>query len=217
MEETSPFDWMAENYERWHATPKGRACVALEEEALAALLPPGRGEPLLEIGAGTAFWFPFWRRAGFEPFGLDPSLPMLEEARAKGERRLVRGRAQAPPFRPASFRAAAFLTALEFLPDPQGALLQASRLLVPGGFLLLGVLAAGSSMARARKASGKPPWDRARFFTRRELEELLSPFGPPRILPARPLPGPGGPGEEAPFFLAAAVRPAGQVRGRQKR
>ncbi len=208
MAEDSPFDWMAADYERWHATPKGRACIALEEEAVGALLPPGGGGALLEMGCGTAFWFPFWRRAGYEPFGLDPSLPMLEQARAKGERRLVRGRAQAPPFREAAFSCVAFLTTLEFVSDPEQALFRAARLLLPGGVLLLGVLGARSSMARSRKASGRPPWDRARFFTAAEIEDLLSPFGNPRIVPAGPLPPeflPREGGPEEPFFLAGAV------------
>ncbi len=208
MTEESPFDWMAAGYERWHATPKGKACIALEEEALGALLPPGRSGALLEMGCGTAFWFPFWRRAGYEPFGLDLSLPMLEQARAKGEKRLVQGRAEAPPIRKATFSCVAFLTTLEFVPDPEKALSRAAGLLLPGGSLLLGVLGADSPMARSRKASGQPPWNQARFFTAVELDDLLSPFGKPRIVPARPLPPefpPRGEGPEEPFFLVAAV------------
>ncbi len=206
----SPFDWMAAGYEKWHSTPKGKACIALEEEALGALLPPGRGGALLEIGCGTAFWFPFWRRTGYDPFGLDPSLPMLKQARAKGEGKVVQGRAEAPPFGEVRFQAVVFLTTLEFLPDPAEALARGARLLAPGGTLLAGVLHARSPMARSRKASGRPPWDRARFFTPSQVEVLLSPFGRPRIVPARPLPAefpPQGAGPEEPFFFAAAVSP----------
>ena len=213
MAEDSPFDWMARDYEKWHSTPKGKACLSLEEEALAALLPPdGLRRPLLEVGCGTAFWFPFWRSRGYRPFGLDPSLPMLGKAREKGETRLALGRGEAPPFRDGCFQVVAFITTLEFLSCPEEALDRAARLLAPGGGLLLGVLGAESAMARSRKASGKPPWDKARFFTARELEDLLSPFGDPLVLPARPLPpeipppGPD-PAPEAPFFFAGAVFP----------
>ncbi len=208
---TNPFDGMARDYEAWHSTPKGSAAAALEREVLGSLLPPGGGgAPLLEVGCGTAFWFPFWRKSGYRPFGLDPSMPMLEKAREKGETGLVRARGEAPPFRPRSFRVVAFLTVLEFLPRPGEVLRRASALLAPGGILLAGVLDARSSLARNRKASGRPPWKEAAFFTPEDLESLLSPFGRPRIAPSRPLPppfAPAGPGEGEPFFLAAAVAP----------
>jgi SAM-dependent methyltransferase len=74
--------------------------------------------------------------------GLDLSREMLKQARDKlvpysGRYTLIRHDAQDLPFARQTFDAVSCLEALEFMPSPQGVLTEMSRVLRPGGVLLV--------------------------------------------------------------------------------
>ena len=170
-----PFAPLAEAYEAWYETPLGAFVIAEEEKALRALLPPG--ESLLEVGAGTGLWLkrlPYARKVG-----LEPSLAMLQVGRRRvPEATWVEGRAEALPFPGQSFDVVLLFTVLEFVEDVEKALVEARRVLKPGGSLLVGILEALSPWAALYRRLGEKrvlPWAQARFLTREDLKDLLGP------------------------------------------
>ncbi|WP_038071827.1 class I SAM-dependent methyltransferase [Thermus scotoductus] len=170
-----PFAPLAEAYEAWYETSLGAFVIAEEEKALRALLPPG--ESLLEVGAGTGFWLkrlPYARKVG-----LEPSLAMLQAGRRRvPEATWVEGRAEALPFPGQSFDVVLLFTVLEFVEDVEKALVEARRVLKPGGSLLVGILEALSPWAALYRRLGEKrvlPWAQARFLTRQDLKDLLGP------------------------------------------
>jgi SAM-dependent methyltransferase len=119
--------------------PEAEELVADRVEA--AVRPGGR---LLEIGVGTGrIALPLHRR-GHEAVGIDLSLPMLERYRAKAAAAglappaLLRADATRLPFPGACFDAVLEVHVLHLVPDWQGALAEARRVLAPGGVLLHG-------------------------------------------------------------------------------
>jgi ubiquinone/menaquinone biosynthesis C-methylase UbiE len=103
--------------------------------------------------------------------GLDPSAPMLAQARAKlsdyGARALlVRGTAMRLPFEDATFDAVTCLEALEFLPDDAAALAEMARVLRPGGVLLT-----------TRRQGPEAAYFLDRVHSREALEGLLANVG----------------------------------------
>jgi len=170
-----PFAPLAEAYEAWYETPLGAFVIAEEEKALRALLPPG--ESLLEVGAGTGYWLK--RLPYAQKVGLEPSLAMLQVGRRRvPEATWVEGRAEALPFPGQSFDVVLLFTVLEFVEDVEKALVEARRVLKPGGILLLGILEALSPWAALYRRLGEKgvlPWAQARFLTREDLQDLLGP------------------------------------------
>lgn len=106
---------------------------------LEALPPPG--ERVLDVGCGTGLFLAELRRAaasgGFH--GVDLSLAMLAAARERlGEgARLVRGGAEALPYRDGSFDMVTSLSVLHYVPRPHEALREARRVLRPAGVVVL--------------------------------------------------------------------------------
>lgn len=132
-----PFASLAEAYEAWYGTPLGAYVIAEEERALKGLLPPG--ESLLEVGAGTGYWL---RRLPYpQKVGVEPSEAMLAVGRRRApEATWVRAWGEALPFPGESFDVVLLFTTLEFVEDVERVLLEARRVLRPGGALVVGVL-----------------------------------------------------------------------------
>ncbi|MET0227678.1 MAG: methyltransferase domain-containing protein, partial [Actinomycetes bacterium] len=119
--------------------PEAEELVADRVEA--AVGPGGR---LLEIGVGTGrIALPLHRR-GRDAVGIDLSMPMLERYRAKAAAAglappaVLRADATRLPFPGACFDAVVEVHVLHLIPDWQGALAEARRVLTPGGVLLQG-------------------------------------------------------------------------------
>jgi ubiquinone/menaquinone biosynthesis C-methylase UbiE len=93
---------------------------------------------VLEVGCGTGRWLQDFLAAGYTACGLDVSLKMLAQARSQGERiPLVCGTASRLPFRGASFDFVYCVHALHHFDDPQGFVVEARRVLRPGGALAI--------------------------------------------------------------------------------
>jgi SAM-dependent methyltransferase len=163
---------IAASYEAWFDTPQGRRVDRLEKSLLARLLASfPAAHTLLEVGSGSGHFSRWFSSSGLAVVGLEPAAAMLVEAQdAAGEIAYLRGDGLALPFARRAFDLVVFVTSLEFIPDPQQALVEATRVARQG--LILGVLNRWSLWAIRRRRSGDPLWSAARFFAPGELAAL---------------------------------------------
>jgi len=91
---------------------------------------------ILEVGCGSGHWIGRMKDAGYDVCGLDLSLGMLQQARAKdGASRLVQGTASMLPLRSQSFDLVFCINAIHHFDRPQDFVRDALRLIRPGGAL----------------------------------------------------------------------------------
>jgi len=125
----------------------------------------------LEIGVVTGrFAVPL----GIE-FGVEPAKGMADMARQRGIR-VIRAVGEFLPFRSASFHLALLVTTLCFLRDPQRALAEATRILQPGGQILIGMIDRDSPLGRSYEAH-KPEstfYRQANFYSISQVLEWLA-------------------------------------------
>ena len=103
---------------------------------------PGPPARILDLGCGTGSLAVLLAQAGHEVTAVDASAPMLALARAKAATArvridVVRADAADPPLRPASVDVVLCRHVLWSLPDPDAVLATWTRLLRPGGRLVL--------------------------------------------------------------------------------
>ena len=165
---------IARSYEAWFSTPKGRLVDALEKKVIAELCGIRPGQKVLEIGCGTGHFSAYFKELGAEVAGLDTSPEMLRRAKDRHsglEIDFSRGDAYRLPFADNSFDLVAMITTLEFMSSPKKAMEEAFR--VSKGRVFLGILNRNSLLALKRKWSGKKVWQEARFFSLKEVTDLL--------------------------------------------
>jgi len=178
---TFDFDLLAEDYDRWYETSKGRTYDRLEKRAVARLLPhSSRRRRLLEVGCGTGHWTCFFSEKGFRIAAVDISPAMLGIARGKdisGPSFSIAD-AHSLPFRDSQFDVAAAIATLEFVRNPEVVVDEMARCLrKPKGVLLVGVLNAWSRRNRRKKSSGQLPYSAVHLFSPREVKTMLAPYG----------------------------------------
>jgi SAM-dependent methyltransferase len=131
MARIEPFEQHAGRYDAWFA--EHEFAYMSELRALRALM-PAHG-PGIEIGAGTGrFAAPL-----AVVLGIEPSRAMARIARARGMR-IVAGVAEAVPIAPESFDRVLLVTTICFVDDLEATLLEACRILRPGGALVIGLV-----------------------------------------------------------------------------
>lgn len=123
------FERAAAGYEAWYATLRGRRADVAERKLLLHLLrafPDARSG--VEIGCGTGHFAAFLAGHGLSMIGLERAPAMLADAhRRYPALPVVLGDAHRLPLRDRSTDLALFVTTLEFLEDPAGALREAVR------------------------------------------------------------------------------------------
>jgi SAM-dependent methyltransferase len=134
-----PFNEKAAQYDEWY---ENNPAFAIELSALQAssmeLL-----RPRLEIGVGPGRF----ARALRVEFGLDPALSPLRIA-SRRNIMTMNGLGEQLPVRSRSIGTVYLLFTLCFLPDPGLVLQECSRILLPNGRLVLGLIPAGSSWGK---------------------------------------------------------------------
>jgi len=140
---------------------------------------------VLDVGAGDGNYALEAASRGAFVTAIDAEQEMLDAARARAAERglqvmLTRGRAEALPFDDDSFDVVLAVTVLCFVPDALIAVREMARVLVPGGRIVLGELGRFSVWAAERRVRGwlgAKTWQRAHFWSRRELVKLVRDAG----------------------------------------
>ena len=126
---------------------------------------------VLEVGCGTGHFTRWLNTLGLRAVGLDLSWNMLEQSKYLNGPACLQADAFNLPFLPASFDLVALITTLEFLPNPNQALIEAIRIARHG--LILVVLNAQNHLVGQ---TNRPPglsWELAHSYTPAELRFLI--------------------------------------------
>lgn len=172
---------IAEGYDNFYTSSIGSEIDNIEKHAVEVFLPQPGAEPILELGCGTGHWSEFLSKRSFTVEALDISDAMLAVSTGKNiaNVRFSRGDASHLPFPDQSFNTLISITMLEFTNDPPKVIAEMHRVLKPGGILILGSLNLNSTLGKTKDSDDT--FRHARFFTRKELQELLVDFRNVRI------------------------------------
>ncbi len=174
-------DDLARRYRTWREHSLGAVTEKLEVAAVLEALAPLSGKRILDAGCGDGTYSLETAERGALVTGVDLSEDMLAVARQRSAARAIavrwrQGDVLALPFPDASFDLAMAITLLCLVPDPRGAVRELSRVLVPGGRLVIGDLHRWSLWAMERRIRGwlgNSFWRGARFWTASTLRDLL--------------------------------------------
>jgi SAM-dependent methyltransferase len=165
----SLFDDLALEYDAWF-DGDGRLIFSIEVQAFQMLL-PSLPKPWLEVGVGSGR---FAQTLGIET-GVDPSFKLLQIAHQRGLN-VFRSRGEQLLFSEESFGTVFLIVTLCFLDSPLDVLKEASRVLIPGGKIVLGLVLEESPWGRfyqRKKAEGHRFYRHARFYSFDEVVSLL--------------------------------------------
>lgn len=176
---------LPDSYQRWRSSRLGRITDALERELLLELAGALQERAALDVGCGDGDLALTLARRGADVTALDCDPRMLARTRDRlvSERaaaRLVRGSGEALPLASESFDLVTAITVLCFVGEAPAALGEMSRVLKPGGYLVVGDLGRWNAWAAARRVRGwlgSPTWRAARFRGAGELRRLVESAG----------------------------------------
>ncbi len=162
------FDGNSGRYDEWYE--RNRFAYLSEVQALKMVLPKkGKG---LEIGVGTG------RFAG--PlgigYGVDTSKNMLDLARKRGVN-VKKAPGEKLPFRRKTFDYVAVIVALSFVRYPQKVLVEAARVLKPGGVIVIGMIDRDSFLGKYYISKKGIFYKKANLLEPYEVSELLTAAG----------------------------------------
>ncbi len=167
---------VAQGYDRWFKTPQGSYAESLENELITEMVKTSPGEPILDVGCGTANHMILFSSREARVFGVDVSWDMLKIAQGKLESKsqLLLARGEFLPFRAGSFPQVTLITSLELMGDPIAGVREALR--VGGGEIFLAVLnrLSFSALTRRIRAQFKGSVFRSvRFLSLWDLRRVL--------------------------------------------
>ena len=132
-----------------------------------------RSGRLLDVGCAAGFFLVEAKRY-FEPHGVEISEYSARVARERFGLDVFNGTLQDAHFAPNSFDAITMWDVIEHLPDPKAVLIEASRILKPGGTLVLTTGDIGSAYARRVGPHWhllEPPWH-LYYFSRATMRAM---------------------------------------------
>lgn len=165
------FDLFVDEYDEWFR--KNPNLFESELRAIQKIFPKSKVKSL-EIGVGSGI---FAEKLGIE-FGVDPSENMLLFAQKRGVK-VKKGIAEILPYSDSSFDLALFITSLCFISDPEGALLEAYRVLNENGSVIVAFIKKDSVLGETIEASKNESkfYKGAQLFTTAEMITLLENAG----------------------------------------
>ena len=172
-------------YEAWRATLLGRVTETIEQRLVLKLMGELPDARVFDVGCGDGALVCAAASRGAVVTGLDSDPAMLAAARMRADgahvqAAFVEGRIEQIPFADASFDVVVAVTVLCFVADASRAVREMSRVLRPGGRLVLGELGRWSLWAMTRSVRGwwgAATWKAARFRTAGELRTLAESAG----------------------------------------
>jgi len=172
------FNRIAHQYDGWYRTKTGKYVDRTEKWLVFSMMRTKSGKAL-DLGCGTGNYTLELLKRGFDVVGLDASDGMLEVARSKGLN-CIKGDAYALPFQDRSFDLVLSVTMFEFIHEPERVLREIHRVLTPGGEVIIGTMNGRSAwfvFKRLKSLFVETAYRYARFYTPKELEELLEGAG----------------------------------------
>lgn len=176
---------LPQRYATWRQSALGQVTERLELEAVLDLLGPLQGLRVLDVGCGDGMYSVAASQRGGRVTGVDLSTQMLTAARQRSASEHVvvewlQTDAVDLPFPDGSFDRVFAVTLLCLVPEPERAVREMSRVLAPGGILVLGELHRWSLWTALRRISGwrgDALWHDAHFWTAAELRTLMASSG----------------------------------------
>lgn len=169
----SPFDDLAAEYDAWFER-EGSLIFFIEVQAFKSLL-PSLPKPWLEIGVGSGR---FAQALDIET-GVDPSSKLIEMARQRDINAFL-GKGEQELFDEESFGTVFMIVTLCFLDIPLEALKETSRILMPGGKVVLGLVLKENPWGQfyqVKKAQGHRFYKHATFYSYDQIVRLLDQAG----------------------------------------
>ena len=175
-----------EVYAAWHDSSLGQITETLERRIIFRLAGPLQGRRVLDVGCGDGSLALLSVKAGAAwVSGCDADLRMVMKARATAERETVDAsfsvaRAEVLPFADSSFDVVTCVAVLTFVREADMAIREMTRVLRPGGCLVIGDLGRWSLWAARRRVRGwfgAKFWRAARFRSARQLAALMRTAG----------------------------------------
>jgi len=162
------FNKYYKKYDSWY--DKNKFAYLSEIEALKKSVP--KESKGLEIGVGTGR---FASRLGIK-YGVDPAYNMLKVSK---KRRIDVRHAQGErlPFESSSFDYVAVIITLCFVKDPIKVLIEAKRVLKKNGKIIIAIVDRSSFLGRFYQKKKSLFYKKARFFSTREVTDLLKMSG----------------------------------------
>jgi len=170
----TPFERLANRYDAWFDSEKGRRIFQVEANCLRDLLEE-TPRPWLEVGVGTGR---FAAALDIDE-GVDPSPAVLRYASQRGVRTRL-GRAEKLPYESNRFGVMLLIVTICFLEDPAQALGECRKVLRKDGYAIVGLVPKDSpwGKAYARKGvEGHPFYSVAKFYTARQVIALAEQSG----------------------------------------
>lgn len=171
---TGGFETFTEKYDAWYDSEDGRPLYESELKCLRPLVEDSP-KPILEIGVGTgrfAMHFP-------GVTGIDPALNALKIAEKRGVK-VVQGYGENLPFGDETFGCILIIFTLCFVDRPLDVLREAKRVLKRDGCIIIGFVPKDSMWGishESKKREGHPFYESARFYSRKDVEEMLESVG----------------------------------------
>jgi ubiquinone/menaquinone biosynthesis C-methylase UbiE len=175
-----------ESYARWRASEVGAITESLQHALMLRLIGDVANKRVLDVGCGDGkLAVELAQRGGGQVAAVDVSPAMIEAARERAkslavELDLQAASVQSLPFPDASFDIVVAFTILCFVQDAAPAFAEISRVLKPGGRLVIGELNRWSTWAAQRRARawlGSAMWRQGHFRTPHELRDLARAAG----------------------------------------
>ncbi|HUL27793.1 MAG TPA: class I SAM-dependent methyltransferase [Streptosporangiaceae bacterium] len=196
-------------YDRWFDTRWGRYASTIELAAIERAAGRLDGLRVLDAGCGTGRFTAALERRAARLAGVDLDPAMLTVAGRRVRAPLLGADAGELPFRDEAFDVTIAVTVCEFAASPAALVAELARVTRPGGRVVIGALNRRSPWGLARRRQlRRPPWQAARFLTRRQLRALGAPHGQVKLHGTLILPGTFPGSRHAGRFLEAIGRRA---------
>ena len=142
MPDTTFWNNVARNYDRWYASRFGAYADRQERRLFLRMCRPQTGERVLDVGCGTGRNMDWFRQLGLEALGVDSSPAMLQIARERlagsGEEGGLAADGMSLPFPDSAFDLVTALNVLCFVPHPDRLITEMLR--ISRDRIFLGVL-----------------------------------------------------------------------------